>query len=112
MSIINQARRSAGATVEQGKSTVGSTAALSSRIQTLPAGTRDLTRSALTLARRQAYATIGASDAIVATVTRQRKELPVQAKRNATNLVETTKSRVTVATDRPVQRRSQPLRTG
>jgi hypothetical protein len=96
MSIINQARRSAGATVEQGKSTVG---AVSSRIQTLPAGTRDLTRSALTLARRQAYATIGASDAIVATVTRQRKVLPVQAKRNATNLVETTKSRVTVATE-------------
>jgi hypothetical protein len=96
MSIIDRARSSAGATLEQGKSTLDT---VSSRVLALPSDTRDLTRSAITLARGQVYATIGASDAIVATVTRQREELPSHAKRNAAKLLETTKARVTVATE-------------
>jgi hypothetical protein len=108
MSIINRARSSAGATLQQGKSTVGFT--LGQRKSTvgrtvsrgawaLPRGTGNITRSALTLARRQAYATVGASDAVVATITRQREELPAQAKRNADRLAGTTKERVNVAAD-------------
>jgi hypothetical protein len=111
MSIINRARSSAGATLqqgkstlgftlEQGKSTVGSTVGTVSRgAWALPRATGNITRSALTLARRQAYATVGASDAVVATITRQREELPARAKRNADRLAGATKDRVDVATD-------------
>jgi hypothetical protein len=100
MSILNRARTSVGVTLEQGKSTVGS---VSGRVAALPAGTRDLTRNAIALARRQAYATMGAGDVIVATVTRQRAELPVQAKHTAAKLVDTTKARVNLAADLAAQ---------
>ena len=107
MSIIDRARSSAGATLEQGKSTLGFTleqgkstvGTVSSRVRALPAATGNITLSALTLARRQAYATVGATDAVVATITRQREELPARAKRNADKLAGTTKDRVNVATD-------------
>ena len=84
-----------GFTLEHGKSTVGT---VSSRVRALPADTLNITRSALTMARRQAYATVGATDAVVATVTRQREELPARAKRNADKLAEP-QGRVNVATD-------------
>lgn len=96
MSIMNRARTSAGATLEQGKSTM---LTVSGRVRALPADTRDLTRSAITLARRQAYVTMGAGDAIVATITRQREELPAQVKQSAAKLADTTKVRVNLATD-------------
>jgi hypothetical protein len=53
----------------------------------------------VTLARRQAYATMGAGDAIAATMTRQREVLPVQAKHSAAKLVDTTRTRVNLAAD-------------
>jgi colicin import membrane protein len=96
MSIMDRARTYAGVTLEQGKSTL---VTASGRFRALPGDTRDLARGAITLARRQAYATMGASDAIVATITRQQQELPLQAKENAVKLVETTKARVDVAAD-------------
>jgi hypothetical protein len=98
MSIIDRARSSAGATLEQGRSTMGSTVGtVSSRVRALPADTWNISRSAITLARRQALVTVGAGDAIVATVTRQREELPVQAKLTADKLAGATKDRVTAA---------------
>jgi hypothetical protein len=97
MSIMGLARTCADATLEQSKSTL---VTASTRVRALPGETRDLTRDALTLARRQAYATMGASDAIVATITRQRQELPVQTKQNAVKLVEGTTARVSAATER------------
>ncbi len=46
------------------------------------------------VARRQAYATIGAGDAIVATIVKRRQELPVEAKQSATKFIDTTKERI------------------
>jgi hypothetical protein len=100
MSIMNRTRTSVGVTLEQGRSTVVS---VSGRVAALPAGTRDLTRSAIALARRQAYATVGAGDVILATVTRQRVELPAQAKHTAAKLVDTARTRVNLAADRAAQ---------
>jgi hypothetical protein len=97
---MNRARTSVSVTLEQGKSTVVS---VSGRVAALPTGTRDLTRSAIALARRQAYATMGAGDVIVAAVTRQRVELPAQAKHTAAKLVDTTRTRAYLATDRAAQ---------
>src|SRR3954453_16473239 len=94
MSIVDRARSSASATFEQGKSTVGSTVGtVSSRVRAVPADTRNITRTAVAVARQQAYATVGAGDAIVATVTRQREELPAQAKQSADRLLAATKNR-------------------
>ncbi len=90
MSIVERARSSAGATLEQSKSAVG---IVSSRVRALPADTRVLTRTAASTAGRQAYAALGAGDAIAATVTRQREELPAK-------FVETTRARVKAATER------------
>ncbi len=90
MSIAEKARSSAGATLEQSKSAAG---LVSGTVRALPAETRGLSRTAVTTLSRQAYATLGAGDAIAATVTRQREELPAK-------LVETTKARVNAATER------------
>ncbi len=95
MSIIDRTRVSAGATLNQSKSSL---ATASGRLRTVPDNTRDLTRSAVTLGRQQAYVTLGVSDAIVATLTRQREELPVQLKQYAVQLAETTGARVGRAT--------------
>jgi hypothetical protein len=100
MSIMNRARTSAGGSLELSKSTV---LGVSGRVAALPAETRDLTRGAATLARGQFYATLGAGDAIVASIIRQRTELPAQAKHTAAKLAQTTKTRVTLATDLAVR---------
>jgi hypothetical protein len=94
MSIKDQTRTYAGATLERSKSGVFTA---SGRLRALPDGALDLTRGAVTVARRQAYATVGAADALVATVTRQREEVPIRAKQTAEKLAETTKSRVSHA---------------
>lgn len=96
MSIMTRVRGSAGATLEQGKSAVG---IASSRVRTLPANTLNGTRTAAVGVGRQAYATLGAGDAIVAIVTRQREEFPEQARQNAAKLAEVIKSRVNAATE-------------
>lgn len=96
MSKTDLARTSADATLEQGKSTI---VTVSSRVRALPAHTRNLTRSAATAARQQTYATVGATDAVVASVIRQREQLPIRTTKNAAKLAETTKDRVKVATE-------------
>ena len=86
MSLIDRTRVSAGATLNQSKSSL---ATASERLRVVPGGTRDLTRSAVTLGRQQAYVTLGFSDAVVATLTRQRETLPVQLKQYVVQLAET-----------------------
>ena len=96
MSIMDRARGYADTTFEHGKFTLVSA---SGRVRALPADRRELTRGAISLARQQAYATLGTSDAIVAAITRQRQELPVQAKQNAVKVVEGAKASVNAATE-------------
>jgi hypothetical protein len=96
MSILNRTRTSAGATLERSKSSLS---AASGRVQTLPDDALNVTRSAVTLALRPLYATVGAGDALVATVTKQREELPVLVKQTAGKVAQTAKARVARAQD-------------
>jgi len=107
MSIVADARTYADSALEQGKSTLtfasGRLVSLTSdvrvRATTVIIDTKELALGAFSLALRQAYATIGASDAIFATITKRTTELPAEAKRTATKLVDTTKGSVTKAGD-------------
>lgn len=100
MSITNRALTTVGVTLDQARSTV---VTVSGRVAALPAGTRELTvnlaHDAVALTRRQALATLGAGEAIVATVTRQSVELPTQAKDTAARLADSTRIRVEIAAD-------------
>lgn len=89
MSVIDRTRTTTTATLS----------VASGRVRALPEETLELVREAVQLARRQAYATLGAGDVLVATVTRQRIELPAKAKQTAEKLVGATKSRVSHAGD-------------
>lgn len=66
----------------------------SGRLLSLTGETKEFALGAFTVARRQAYATIGAGDVIVATITKRRQELPSDAKQSALKLIETTKDSV------------------
>jgi len=102
MSIVSDARTYADSALEQGKSTLtfasGRLVSLTSdarvRATTVIIDTKELALSAFNLAVRQAYATIGASDAILASITKRTSDLPAEAKRSATKLVDTTKGSV------------------
>ena len=116
MSIVSDARSYADSALEQGKSTltftleqgkstltfasdrlVSLTSEARVRATTVVTGTKDLALSAYGLARRQADATIGATESILKTITKRTEVIPGEAKRNATKLVDTTKVSVSKA---------------
>ena len=91
MSVIDRTRTSATTTL--GHATSGLSVA-TDRVRALPEEAWELVHETVQLARRQAYATLGAGDVLVATVTRQRTELPARAKQTAEKFADTTKARV------------------
>ena len=115
MSIVSDARTYADTAIEQGKTTFtfaqGRLLALTGDAREratsvaddtkgLAAGAVDLARRQAYAARRQAYAAIGATDALVASISKRTEELPGESKRTATKLVDTTKARITSAQDK------------
>jgi hypothetical protein len=90
-SLATTARSYLELTYTQSKNTLLMT---SGRILSLTGDTKEFALGAFTVARRQAYATIGAGDVIFATVTKRRQELPSEAKQSARKVIETTKDRV------------------
>lgn len=96
MTIITQVRNYTDSTVEQGKSTF---AAATDLLLSLPTGTKELATGAVTAVRRQAYVTLGASDAMLAAITKRGEELPGQAKQTAVRLLGTTLDRLAQAKD-------------
>jgi hypothetical protein len=91
MSIVTGVRSRADSTLEQGRSTLRNA---TERAHSLRGDTLELALGVITRARRQAYLTIGASDAILATVTKRGQELPGDAKQGAAKLVDKTKGRI------------------
>jgi hypothetical protein len=108
MSIISNARTYADTAVEDGKSTLTAT---QERLGSLAGETRERARGAVddtrglafavvTLTRQQAYAQLGASDAVVAVITKRSAELPGETKQKTVQLIESSKDRLNKTAER------------
>ena len=87
MTIFTQVRSYTDSTLGQSMSTL---AGASDRLLALPSGTKELATGAFTAARRQAYAALGASDAVLATITKRGEEAPGEAKQTAIRFLDAT----------------------
>ncbi|UQX86851.1 hypothetical protein M6D93_11085 [Jatrophihabitans telluris] len=96
MTILTHVRNYTDSTLERSMSTL---ADASDRLFALPTGTKELAAGALTVVRRQTYAALGASDAVLATITKRGEEAPAEARQTAIRLRDTTRALLTQAKD-------------
>ena len=87
MTILTQVRSYTDATLQQSRSTL---AGASDRLLSLPNGTKGLAAGAAMAARRQAFAALGASDAVLASITKRGEAAPSDAKQTAGRFLDST----------------------